>query len=69
MLENPLTLTSLSFLERSLSLWNFGKNEGIGLEDSQPVQQLWVPYYDMGLNDKEIICFLVMEGYTVSLHM
>ena len=64
-----LALPSLRFLERSLHLWSFRKNERIGLEDSQLVQRLWVLFYDMGLNDKEIIRFLVMEGYTISLRM
>lgn len=68
-LADRLVLPSLRLLERSLHLWNFRKNERIGLDDSQLVQRLWVLFYDMGLNDKEIIRFLVIEGYTISFRM
>jgi len=56
-------------MERSLHSWGFHKAGQIRIHDSQLVQQLWVLFYDMGLNDKEIIRFLDQEGYTITLRM
>jgi len=67
--SDQLDLPSLRSLERALHGRTFRKNERIGLEDDQLVQQLWVLFYDIGLNDKEIIRFLVLEGYNMSLRM
>jgi len=67
--SDQLDLPSLRSLERALHGWKFRKNERIGLEDEQLVQPLWVLFYDMGLNDTEIIRFLVFEGYNMSLRM
>ena len=68
-MSDQLDLPSLRSLERALHGRTFRKNERIGLEDDQLVQQLWVLFYDIGLNDKEIIRFLVLEGYNMSLRM
>jgi len=67
--SDQLDLPSLRSLERALHGWSFRKNERIGLEDEQLVQRLGVLFYDMGVNDKEIISFLVLEGYNMSLRM
>jgi len=66
---NQAVLPSRRTLERKLHSWKFQKNERLGIDDSQLVQRLWVLFYDMGLNDKEIIGFLGREGYTLSLRM
>ena len=68
-MSDQLDLPSLWSLERALHGWSCRKNERIGLEDEQLVQRLWVLFYDMRLNDKEIIRFLFLEGYNMSLRM
>jgi len=52
-----------------MNYWGFRKSGRISINDAQHVQRLWVLFYDMGLNDKEIIRFLVKESYTISLPM
>jgi len=52
-----------------MNYWGFGKSGRISINDAQLVQRLWDLFYDIGFNDKEIIPFLVKEGYTISLHM
>ena len=69
LLKEQVGLPGLRSLERSLHLWNIKKNDRIGLDDIQLVQHLWVLFYDMGRNDKEIIRFLALEGKTMSLRM
>ena len=39
------------------------------MNDPQLMQRLWVLFYKMRLNDKEIIGFLILEGYTIGLRM
>jgi len=31
------------------------------------MQRLWVLFYEMGLNDKEMIGFMILEGYIIGL--
>ena len=56
-------------LERNLQSWQFHKSGPISLDDSQLIQRLWVLFYDMGLNDREMIRFVVKEGYPITFRV
>ena len=56
-------------LERSLQAWNFCKKAPRTIDDSQLRQRLWILFYDMALNDQEMMGFVIEKGYTISLRM
>ena len=60
-------IPSFRSLERRLNSWKFQNNHPLDMNDPQLMQRLWVLFYEMGLNDKEMIAFLILEGYTIGL--
>ena len=67
--QEQLSPLSIRSLERRVHLWNFQKNGHHSLHNSQLVQRLWVLFYDMGLNDKEILRFLAKDGHEIGSRM
>ena len=59
---------SLRTLQRQFHDWNFSKHCRYKFD---PVlgTRLWVLFYDMGLNDSEILRFLHKEGHQISIKM
>lgn len=67
--QEQLSPPSIRSLERRVQLWNFRKNGYHGLHNLQLVQRLWVLFYNMSLNDKEILRFLAKDGHEIGSRM
>ena len=51
--------------------WNLRKVSQPGhlSHDQQLCHRIWLLFYDIGLNDQEILPFLIKERYKIDLHM
>jgi len=59
-------LPSLRTLQRRLQEWDFIKNNQCQFSSTLPTR-LWVLFYEMGLNDSEILGFLHKEEHSISI--
>jgi len=59
-------LPSLRTLQRWFQKWDFIKYNQCQFSSTLPTR-LWVLFYEMGLNDSEILGFLHKEGHSISI--
>ena len=64
-------LPSLRTTQRLFKEWNFRKGSALAHlgQDQQLCQRIWLLFYDMGLNDQEILRFLNKENYEINMRM
>jgi len=62
----PFLPSSIRTLQRRFQEWDFIKYSQFQFYPSLETR-LWVLFYDMGLNDTEMIGFLHKEGYPISI--
>ena len=62
---------SLRMIQRLFHEWNFRKGSALAYlsQDQQLCQRIWLLFYDMGLNDQEILRFLNKESYGINMRM
>jgi len=62
---------SLRTTQRLFQEWNFRKGSQLRhlSQDQQLCHRIWLLFYDLGLNDQEILRFLIKEQYTIDLRV
>ena len=62
---------SLRTTQQLFQEWNFRKGSQLGhlSQDQQLCHRIWLLFYDLGLNDQEILRFLIKEQYTIDLRV